>query len=73
MRRLLIVLVCLSLPLCAGCASEREYFFNHNPITDTTIVIGQMIGGFFEKANSDLTDVKYESDKAADIRYLDRH
>jgi hypothetical protein len=72
MRRVLIVLACLHFPFCMGCATEREYFFNHNPITDSAIFVGEMVGGFFEPLNSDLTDVQYSQDKPAEIHYLNR-
>jgi len=72
MRYLSVLIAYLSLSLCAGCATEREYFFNHNPITDTTIFVGEVVGGFFEKPNSDLSDVRYSAKERAEIRYLDR-
>ena len=70
MRRILIVLACLCSPFCAGCAVEREYFFNHNPFTDTALFIGGMIGGFFDSEPADLSDVKYQIEWPADIHPL---
>jgi hypothetical protein len=68
--RSLLVVAALCFPFCAGCASEREAFFNHNPFTDATITIGEMIGGYFQAPNCDLTDVRHSPNKSAEIRPL---
>jgi hypothetical protein len=67
MRSLSFIMLCSSAPCISGCAVEREYLFNHNPITDTLI----MVGGFFDSfGNSDLTDVNHSSDVPAEIHPL---
>jgi hypothetical protein len=71
MRRILLLLACLYLPFCIGCAVERQYFFNHNPITDTAIAVGSVVGGiFFDPDPTDLSDVRYSDDQPAEIRPL---
>jgi hypothetical protein len=49
MRYLMLALVCVIVPLSSGCATERQYFSNHNPITDTAIFVAEI----FEPLNSD--------------------
>jgi hypothetical protein len=48
-RRLMLALVCIAAPLSSGCATERQYFANHNPFTDTAIFVAEV----FEPLNSD--------------------
>lgn len=71
MRRLLHVIVFAHAMLYCGCATEREYFLNHNPITDTALFVGEVVGGFSDSVgNSDLTGVRYSADAPAEIRPL---
>lgn len=49
MRKLMLALVCVVVPLSSGCATERQYFSNHNPFTDTAIFVAEV----FEPLNSD--------------------
>jgi hypothetical protein len=49
MRKLMLALVCVVVPLASGCATERQYFSNHNPITDSAIFVAE----FFEPLKSD--------------------
>jgi hypothetical protein len=41
-RTILLLLFCCA--SASGCATEREYFFNHNPFTDAVVAVGS----FFE-------------------------
>ena len=67
MRRHLIVLLWLCSSLLSGCATERKYFFNHNPFTDTAL----FLGGIFAPCDPmEPTDVHYRSDERAGIRPL---
>ena len=71
MRRLLIVLVCLQLPSCVGCAPERQYFLHHNPFTDTVIMAGELVGACLTPGDHrNLTDVRHSSDEPVEIRPL---
>jgi hypothetical protein len=45
----MLALVCVVAPLSSGCATERQYFSNHNPFTDTAIFVAEV----FEPLNSD--------------------
>jgi hypothetical protein len=53
MKRLLLILLFLCSPILAGCATEREYFFNHNPFTDTLIMVGSLFEPYDPDASLD--------------------
>jgi hypothetical protein len=68
MNRCALALMFLCGLVLSGCAREREYFSNHNPITDTAL----FIGSFFDSTDpTDLSQIKHSSDdKPAEIRPL---
>ena len=67
MKRLLRVLLFLGSLFLSGCATEREYFLNHNPFTDTLLFLGNSYESFH---STSIDNVRYSDDEPTEIRPL---
>jgi hypothetical protein len=64
MKRIRLVLLLLFSPILSGCATEREYLFNNQPLWNAI----EFIGGFFP--SDPYAEIDYSADEPAVIRPL---